>query len=186
MFEIELPDGAGGFPGNRLLRATYGLDAAGALTLDLTASTDAPTLMNPGHHGVWNPDGDGDPRKLTLEIPSDRYLPTDKAKLPTGEIAAVAETPYDHRAPRVPDASLDHNFCFAPGMGLRARLTGISGRTLEIQSDAPGLQAYAGGARGIALEPQLWPDAPHHSHFPSILLRPGDTFRQRSRYTLSG
>lgn len=184
-FRIDLPDGAGGFTGNRCLSATYKLDATGALTLELTAITDASTLMNPGHHGVWNPEGAGGAADLLLEIPSDRYLPTDSDKIPNGRIAPVDGTPYDHRKPQHPDPTLDHNYCFETGMGLRACLSGAAGRTLEIHSDAPGLQAYAGGSGGVALEPQLWPDAPHHAHFPSILLRPGETFRQVSRFILN-
>ena len=31
---------------------------------------------------------------------------------------------------------------------------------------------------GLCLEPQYFPDAVHHSHFPSIILRPGEAFRQ--------
>ena len=185
-FAIDLPDGQGGFPGNRRLTATYSLDARGALELEITATTDAPTLMNPAHHGVWNPEGQGGAGDLTLEIPADCYLPTGPGKIPTGEVASVVGTLFDHRTPCTPDPSLDHNFCFTADMGLRARLSGRSGRVLEIYSAAPGLQAYAGGEGGVALEPQLWPDAPHHAHFPSILLRPGETFRQLSRFVLSG
>ncbi|MEM0946445.1 MAG: aldose epimerase family protein [Pseudomonadota bacterium] len=185
-FAVALPGGAGGFPGNRRLTATYALDASGALELELTASTDRLTLINPGHHGVWNPDGRGEPSDLTLEIPAERYLPTDPDKIPTGAVAPVDGTAYDHRVPRPPDPTLDHNFCFEAAMGLRARLSGKSGRSLEVYSDAPGLQAYAGGSGGVALEPQLWPDAPHHREFPSIVLRPGEIFRQRTRFVLTG
>ena len=178
----RLEDGAGGFPGTRRIEALYRL--TDALELELRAVTDAPTLMNPGHHGVWNPDGAADWQGLTLEIPADNYLPTDADKIPTGEIAPTEGTPFDHRTPRAPDPSLDHNFCFPPGFGLRARLIGQT-HTLEIHSDAPGLQAYAGGTEGIALEPQLWPDAPHNPAFPTITLGPGETFTQRTRFVLT-
>ncbi|MEL7104362.1 MAG: galactose mutarotase [Pseudomonadota bacterium] len=180
---IALADGAGGFPGNRTLTARYGLEDGG-LTLTITATTDAVTLMNPGHHGIWNADGMPTWKGQLLEVPAARYLPVDADTLPTGEIADVAGTQYDHRAPAVPDPSLDHNFCFEGGFGPRCRLIGQT-QTLEIHSDAPGLQAYAGGAAGLALEPQLWPDAPKNSAFPSILLGPGETFQQRSRFVIS-
>lgn len=183
---VALEDGRGGFPGNRRLSAEYRIEGA-ALRLELSASTDAPTLMNPAHHGVWNLDGTRSWEGHRLEVETDRYLPVDADTIPTGEIAPVTGTPYDHRMPRAPDPSLDHNFCFAPAAGPRrlARLTGASGRALEVVSDAPGLQVYAGGRQGIALEPQLWPDAPHHPDFPSILLRPGENFRQTTLFRLS-
>lgn len=183
-FEIDLPDGAGGFPGNRRITARYALDEGG-LTLEITATTDAPTLMNPGLHGVWCPGGPAAPASFRLTIPAETHLPVDADTLPTGEIAPVAGTAFDHRHPGAPDPALDHNFCFAPGFRLRAQLVGKDGTALEIHSDAPGLQAYAGGRDGVALEPQLWPDAPHHGAFPSIILHPGETFRQRTRVVLT-
>jgi aldose 1-epimerase len=68
-----------------------------------------------------------------------------------------------------------------------------------LETDAPGLQIYDaarldtspakghqgipyGRHAGIALEPQIWPDAPNHTNFPSITLRPGEPFRQSSRF----
>jgi aldose 1-epimerase len=35
---------------------------------------------------------------------------------------------------------------------------------------------------GLALEPQAFPDAPHHANFPSTVLRPGETYRRNIRY----
>lgn len=181
-FGIDLPNGEGGFPGNRRITARYALEDGG-LALEIEARTDAVTLMNPGLHGVFNTDGTGDWSALRLMIPAETFLPSDADILPTGEIAPVAGTVYDHRKPRRPDPSLDNNYCFEPVFGLRARLEGTTG-ALEIHSDAPGLQAFAGGREGIALEPQLWPDAPNNPDFPSILLEPGGSFRQRTRLLL--
>lgn len=76
-----------------------------------------------------------------------------------------------------------------------------SGRTLRVRTSEPGLQVYAGGyldgalvgasgrryrqGDGLALEPQRFPDALRHPHFPSVLLRPGEVYRQRSVFALS-
>ncbi len=182
---LDLPDGQGGFPGNRRVTAIYRIDGTD-LCLDLTATTDAPTLMNLAHHGYWSLDGSGSWAGHRLEVMTDRCLPVDADMIPTGEIAPVTGSPYDHRAPCPPDPTLDHNFCFDPSRAPRplARLTGATGRHVEIISDAPGLQVYAGVDEGIALEPQHWPDAPHHPHFPSILLRPGETYRQATIFRL--
>lgn len=184
---LVLGDGEGGFPGERVLWAAYRVEGAD-LRLTLSATTDAPTFVNLAHHGIWSLDGTGSRRGHDLEVLTDRYLPTDADTIPTGKIAPVAGTRFDHRTPRSPDPALDHNFCFDPSETPRllARLTGASGRFVEVISDAPGLQVYAGGDRGIALEPQLWPDAPHHPHFPSILLEPGETFRQTTVFRLGG
>src|SRR3546814_5688978 len=46
-----------------------------------------------------------------LEIPADRYLPVDGDKIPTGELATVAGTPFDFRSPRpIGDFPYDHAF----------------------------------------------------------------------------
>jgi len=179
---VDLPDGPGGFPGNRRVSTRYALDGS-TLTLDITAMTDAPTFMNPAHHGYWSLDGADTWAGHVIEVPAETYLPRDADDIATGEIAPVAGTSYDHRTARAPDPTLDNTFCFTPDFGPRCLLTSPQGRTLEIHSDAPGLQVYVGDSRGIALEPQLWPDAPHHPTFPSIRLDPGQTFRQSSRFT---
>jgi aldose 1-epimerase len=55
---LDLPDGLGGFPGNPHLTAAFALDGR-RLTLDLTATTDAPTLMNLANHSYWRLGGTG-------------------------------------------------------------------------------------------------------------------------------
>jgi aldose 1-epimerase len=75
-----------------------------------------------------------------------------------------------------------------------------SGRTLRVSTTEPGVQVYAGGyldgslvgrsgrryrqGDGLALEPQRFPDAVHHPHFPKVVLRPGEVYRQRSVFAL--
>lgn len=176
-FTCSLFHGEGGFPGNRLIVARYGLEDGG-LSLTLTATTDAPTLMNPGSHAMWNL-GPG----TTLEIPAGQYLPTNAQKLPAGTAVDVQGTAFDYRSSKPPQPGLDHNFCFSAAFGLRARLTGPD-QTLEIHSNGPGLQAYADPAQSVALEPQMWPDAPNHPAFPPILLRPGATFQQKTVFRI--
>lgn len=183
--QVTLVDGLGGFPGNRVIEAVYRIDGAD-LHLILGAKTDAPTFMNLAHHGVWSMDGNRSWNGHRLWVGADRYLPTGEGKIPTGEIAPVADSLFDHCSARAPDPGLDHNFCFEPDgvMRMQARLTGTSGRFVEVHSTAPGLQVYAGGAEGIALEPQLWPDAPNQEGFPSIILRPVERFEQRTIFRL--
>ena len=76
----------------------------------------------------------------------------------------------------------------------------VGGRTLRLATTEPGVQVYAGGyldgslvgrsgrryrqGDGIALEPQRFPDAVHHPHFPSVVLRPGEVYRQRTVFAL--
>ncbi len=76
-----------------------------------------------------------------------------------------------------------------------------SGRVMHVLTTEPGMQLYSGnnlngsliGKRGCAyqkrsgvcFETQHYPDAPNHPHFPSILLRAGDHYRQTTVYRFS-
>ena len=50
----------------------------------------------------------------------------------------------------------------------------------------PGLDGrrYSKNA-GCCFEPQVFPDAPNQPGFPSAVLRPGETYRQASRFAFS-
>jgi aldose 1-epimerase len=99
----------------------------------------------------------------------------------------------------------DHNFIINHPMGRLDRIACASepgsGRILEVFSDLPGVQFYTGnflngtitGKAGtvyhprcaFCLEPQFFPDSPHHPNFPSIVLKPGQTYRHSVIYKLS-
>lgn len=109
----------------------------------------------------------------------------------------------DHPQLRL-SSGLDHNFV-VDGEGLRTHAVLSSPRTgtsLTLRSDQSGLQVYTsnkfdGTVRsregvayrqgdGIALEPQLFPDSPHHADWPSALLRPGEIYRHRLEWSVGG
>ncbi|MBM9593651.1 aldose epimerase family protein [Roseitranquillus sediminis] len=201
---IDLPADEGGFPGNRTLRATWHLAPPAGIELIVTAETDAPTLMMVAHHPYWNLDGTDTWDGHALEVEADRYLPADAVDLPTGEVLDVSGTPYDFREPRiVPREPLyDNSLCLADArrqLTRVARLRGRSGLALDIATTEPALHLYGGhgadtsgvaghdgrryGPRaGLALEPQFWPAASGYTHFPDITLRPGNDWRQHTRY----
>jgi aldose 1-epimerase len=101
----------------------------------------------------------------------------------------------------------DHNFVINrksndPGMVLAARVyEPSSGRVLEVSTTQPGLQFYTGnfldgtvtGKQGhvykrryaFCLETQHFPDSPNHPDFPSTILRPGETFREKTVFKFS-
>lgn len=209
VFHCVLPHGHGGLPGTRRIEAAYDLSRPDSLRLTLTARSDRDTAMNIAHHPYWNLDGRQSVSEHRLEVPAETWLPVGPDKLPTGEIAAVAGTGFEFRQPApVPlKPALDINFCLARERLAEPRrcavLTAPGGPRLEILSTEPGLQVYGGAGlgpvparlhdervlgpyAGLALEPQGWPDAPNHAHFPSILLAAGATYRQVTEYRISG
>jgi aldose 1-epimerase len=99
----------------------------------------------------------------------------------------------------------DHNFVLKSGGGalaLAARVFDPStGRVMEVFTTEPGVQLYSGNFldgkltgtgginyeqySGLCLETQHFPDAVHHPNFPSIILRPGQTYRTTTSYKFS-
>ena len=72
-----------------------------------------------------------------------------------------------------------------------------SGRTMEVYTTEPGLQLYTGnfesgipGTHGstypwrsaVCLEAQHFPDTPNRPYFPSVVLRPGEQYKQKTIY----
>ena len=73
-----------------------------------------------------------------------------------------------------------------------------SGRYMEVWTDQPAIQFYGGNffdgttvgkygrtlnyRESIALETQKYPDTPHHAHFPSTLLNPGEKYTHMCEY----
>ena len=127
-------------------------------------------------------------------------------------------TPFDFRKPtpigaRIndPDPVLqygpgyDHNWVISKPFGqygLQARVSDpTSGRVMEVWSDEPGLQFYAGnflngsftGKGGhvyrihdaFAMEPQHYPDSPNKPNFPTTELKPGEKYHNTIVYKFS-
>jgi len=214
------PAGDEGYPGTLTVAVTYTLPHdANELRIDFAGTTDAPTLCNLTNHAFFNLAGKGDILDHTLTIPAERFIPTDASLIATGERATVDGTPFDFRhARRIgQDINAEHrqlrlaggyDHCFdlgsPTGLRLAARVTeASSGRSLEVLTDAPGIQFYAGNfldgsitgraerkfsyRHGFCLEPGLFPDSPnqasfHRAGYPSGVLRPGEHYRQRMIY----
>ena len=100
----------------------------------------------------------------------------------------------------------DHNFCLRGGATTEPRFAARvedpgSGRVLELWTNQPGVQFYSGnfldgtvtGKYGrvhrqydaLCLEPQVYPNTPNRSDFPSARLDPGQTYRHVSLYRFS-
>lgn len=194
-----LPDGHMGYPGRLLVRAQISV-AADALVLTLQAESDAATPCSLAHHGYFILDDSGDIRRHRLQVEAAHWLPVDDHLIPTGQIAAVADSRFDFRSLRqIGPGPYDHNLCLGSGRApLRrvAQLQGQTGLNMVLETTEPGLQIYDGrhfntkGLQGrhygphagLALETQFWPDAPNQPGFPDAILRPGQPWQAQTRY----
>ncbi len=195
-------DGEEGYPGAVEALASYAL-APDALVVRLAATARAATPLNLTQHSYFNLAGQGTILDHELQIRASRYVAVDGELIPTGELRAVAGSPYDFRAPRrvgarlgeLPGSPRGYDLCYAldhDGAGHAARLRDTaSGAVLELSTNQPGLQLYSGqhlgplaGERGRALAPfaglcleaQGFPDAVHRASFPTQILRPGERY----------
>ncbi len=97
----------------------------------------------------------------------------------------------------------DHNYCLHTST-VSAHLHRFaevweptSGRFIQFYTDQPGVQFYTGNYlegcpapngqtyinhAGFCLESQAWPDAPNHPDFPSITLKPTETYHHHTRW----
>lgn len=205
------PDGDMGFPGNMRVGVTYKLTEDNVVAICYEATTDKETVINMTNHSYFNLSGHPalSGMEQVLFINADKYTPVDRSLLPTGEIASVKDTPFDFNQPRllstvVNDSalvSLDNNWV----LNTRGDLTQLaaslvspaSGIRLDVYTTEPGIQVYTAyirrplfGKGGVAfhrrpsvcLETQHFPDSPNHPSWPSVLLKPGQTYRSECLY----
>jgi aldose 1-epimerase len=153
------PDGDQGFPGEVTAEAAFSISGGNTVSLELTAVTTRPTVVNLTSHAYFNLEGGGSLDDHLLEVPASAYTPVDYMAIPHGDHAPVAGTPFDLRDPvRVGDVvrsaheqvaqarGIDHNLV-VDGVGWRAVAAISSPRTatrMELWSDQPCLQVYTG------------------------------------------
>ena len=199
-FAYTSPDGLNGFPGNISVKVIYNLNDEDELKLEYSAVSDKKTVINLTNHAYFNLGGYDSGTILDHEImiSADKYTPVDSFSIPTGEIADVEGTPFDLRSKTAVGKDIDadckqldftggydHNFCINNYDGTvikAAEVTDpVSGRTLEVLTDLPGVQFYAGNflkgvpgkngvpmikRSGFCLETQYYPDTPNNPSFP--------------------
>ena len=203
------PDGDDGYPGELDVRCTYRLLEPGTMQITLTATTDAPTVVSLANHSYFSLLPGASSRDHTLQFAASGYTPFSPALVPSGEIAEVAGTPYDFRAPRpisdpagTPD--FDYDCCLVidrdcDGLVRGARLEAPDGSLgMEVHTTEPCIVFYDGAGlapdfagldgapfeahAGLCLEPMRFPDSPNQPSFPSAILRQGETYRQVTEY----
>ena len=160
-------DGESGFPGKLSVQVRYTVDDDNALSLDYRANTDKPTVLNLSHHVYFNLSDEPAVYDHLAQVYASRVTLIDDRKVPTGQVASVAGTPFDLRKPaRLGDrvdsknpqmvlgGGFDHNFVLdkpaAGALALAARVESRkSGRIVELSTTEPGLQVYtANGFNG--------------------------------------
>jgi aldose 1-epimerase len=213
-FTYTSADGEEGYPGTVKAQVVFTvLTASNTLRIEYTATTDKPTPINLTNHSYFNLAGKGDILGTRILMKASKYTPVDDTLIPTGEIAPVKGTPLDFTEERTIGAHLnelkgdpkgyDHNFIRdGAGFGMAVRAYDpTSGRVLTMSTTEPAFQFYTGnfldgtltGKRGVVykqhtgfcFEAQHYPDSPNQPNFPSTILKPGETYTQRTEYAFT-
>jgi aldose 1-epimerase len=161
--EYTSEDRETGYPGKLNVIVTYILTDNNEWIVEYEATTDKPTPVNLTQHNFYNlaGEGNGDILNHHLMINGDYFIPVDSGLIPTGELRAVENTPFDFRK-NIPIGNHinddDEQIRFGNGydhtwvlnkqdqsLTLAAILSEpVSGRVMEIYTTEPGLQFYAG------------------------------------------
>lgn len=162
-----------------------------------------------------NGQGDDTVLDHDLLIDSDHITELNDVLIPTGAFLPVEHTPFDFRSMKTIEkefknenqqfqisGTYDHNFVingngFREAAVLQSKKTGIR---LTCFTDQPGMQLYIPcytlhqKGKGdidykpfssICLETQHYPDSCNKEHFPSVVLKGGDTFYSKTAYHFS-
>ncbi len=201
--KLHSPDGDEGFPGALDVTAVYELKDT-VLSLSFEATTTKPTLCNLTSHAYWNMAGSDTVLDQELMIAGSKYFPLDDEMLPLGDIADVANTRWDFRAPRLIAEDYDNCFLLDGKHGemkqaLRLR-DPASKRTLDVFTTERCVQMYTAWhwepaivsrtgplrrSQTLAIEPQCVADAANHPNFPQCTLRPGEVYRNAMEWRFS-
>lgn len=161
---LHSADGEQCYPGNLTAVVRYLWTDDNTLELEMSATTDADTVVNLTNHAYWNLAGEnsGSALKHVMTLKASKYLPTDENLIPTGEEAPVAGTPMDFTTAKEVGRDINADFpalkygkgydnCWVIDNYVPGRLQDVatlsdpvSGRVLTVRTDQPGVQVYTG------------------------------------------
>lgn len=216
-FSYHSPDMENGFPGNFDISVTYTLTKDNEIKIDYDGVSDKKTLINMTNHTYFNLAGhdSGSIKNTKLAIFASNYTPVVAGAIPTGEIAPVKGTPMDFTVEKTIGEDIganfeqlllvqgyDHNYVvddFTGDMKLIA-IAKADGRCMEVLSDLPGVQFYAGNCiaaqqgkdnaqytarTGFCLETQYFPNSANDPAFAHPVFDAGQNYKTTTIYRFS-
>lgn len=208
---LESPDGDQGFPGNAQIQVTYTLEYPGTLRITYEGICDADTVFNMTNHSYFNLAGHEHPEQAmaqSLSVAAEVFVHVDGNAIPTGQLQQVEASPMDFRESKVIGNDVDADYsqltlmagydhCYvASGSPCAILSDPVSGRTMQVVTDCPGVQVYTAndlqaiGKNGasyrdrsaVCLETQYYPDALHHPQWPQPVVKAGEKYFSETKY----
>ncbi len=208
------PDGEAGFPGNLKMKVTYTLREDNAIQISYEGVSDKKTIINMTNHSYFNLSGHnaGNIENTELKLNCSKFTPVVKGAIPTGELKDVEGTVFDFREFKTIGQDInakeqqlklvkgyDHNFV-VDGYDGTEKLVAVAkagGRTMEVYSDLPGIQFYAGNCiakqkgkdgvkytkrSGFCLETQYFPDNVNQDNFKKAIFDANELYKTTTVY----
>ncbi len=213
-FSYRSPDMENGFPGNLDMSVTYTLTEDNAVEIAYEGVSDKKTLINMTNHTYFNLSGhdSGSIENTKLMIKASHYTPVVDGAIPTGEIAPVSGTIMDFTQEKTIGQDIradfeqlrlvkgyDHNYV-VDGYSGSSQLIATAeadGRRMEVYSDLPGVQFYAGNCiapqegkdeaiykerTGFCLETQYFPNSANDPAFEHPIFDAGEKYETKTIY----
>lgn len=215
-FSYVSPDGENGFPGTLKVSVTYTLLADNGIQITYDGVSDKKTTINMTNHSYFNLGGHdaGSICDEKMTILASGFAEIVPGAIPTGKIVPVEGTPMDFRKPkRIGDEidkdwdqltmvqGYDHNWALDTAFGTVEKIAQVedekAGRTMEVYSDLPGVQFYAGncitphtgkgGAHydkrcALCLETQYFPNSINIPEFRQPVFEAGQPYHTTTIY----
>jgi aldose 1-epimerase len=200
------PDGEEGFPGKLEVTIRFELTEDNELSYEYKATCDKPTAINLTHHEYFNLDkGKGNINQQEVRIYASTILEQDENLVATGKEISVEDTPFDLRAfHQVGEGlKLADEYDTSYVIDKKDSLLVAEARSLQsnihlqIYSTEPVVHFYSGkwipsikgkngeqygSFSGFCLETHKHPNAVNIPHFPDTILKPGETYYQKTIY----
>lgn len=211
VFTYTSKDGEEGFPGNLTAEVTYRV-TDNALHVEYTATTDKASPVNLTSHSYFNLSGGKDENILNheLKINASRIVEVGEGYVPTGKLRGIENSALDFtQSKKIGNGNgegdgFDYSWVVNR---INAELTEAasllhkeSGRRMTVYTTQPAIHFYSGHLldgqmkdtkkgmeygkyAGLCLETQHFPDSPNHPEFPNTIVKPGETYTEKTIYS---
>jgi len=202
--------GEAGFDAELTVQVSFTLSDQNELTIDYKVNSDRPCPVNMTNHSYFNLNPKtAEIWRHELQIAGDSYLATNENNIPIQQ-EWVENSHFDFRQLRqlsFDSKNIDIDHCYLlnqngpmdeKGRYFAAYLhEPLSGRSIRIDTTEPGIQLYTGKYlpnfnnregkecgpnSALCLETQQFPDAVNSPDAESVILRPGQQYRQSTKY----
>jgi aldose 1-epimerase len=194
-------DGEEAYPGNMKVKVKYTLSENDELQIEYSTTTDKKTIVNLTNHTHFNLNGKGSVSEHQFCIHADNILKVDEKLLPTGKLLPLKDHPKNFsKSKKIQNLEMDDTFVlnkdekiaaivYSPQTGIEMHvITNQPAVVVYVPKHLPEIWEYqtkiSSGFPSICLETQNYPDAPNHKNFPSAILKPGETYLNKSQFQI--